>query len=114
MKVTKENIKDITYIEGYYEIWKKIDWRKLLENLLIDLEELNKFLKDKEESYRELYIDYEDKHTEYSPERTDPCPDYYGMFKLRFEKNPNESVGDYMDLRDLDTIICSLYDFVSI
>ena len=74
MKVTRENFKCIENNQS------------LLESLLIDLEELNQLLEDKDESYRKLYIDYQDYHNEYAPEQTDPCPDYYGLFSLRFEK----------------------------
>ena len=100
MKVTKENFKCIENNQS------------LLESLLIDLEELNQLLEDKDESYRKLYIDYQDYHNEYSPERTDPCPDYYGLFSLRFEKNPYETVGDMMTLEELDTILCVLVNFM--
>ena len=99
MKVTRENLK---YVENN---------QSLLESLLIDLEELNQLLEDKDEAYRKLYIDYQDYHNEYSSERTDPCPDYYGLFSLRFEKNPYETVGDMMTLEELDTILCVLVNF---
>ena len=84
----------------------------LCEALLIDLAELNQLLEDKDEEYRKLYIDYEVNHTEYSPERVDPCPDYYGMFSLRFEKDPYETVGDYMTIEELDSAMCILINFV--
>lgn len=100
MKVTRENFKEIENNQG------------LLESLLIDLEELNQLLEDKDEAYRKLYIDYQDKHNEYSPERTDPCPDYYGMFSLRFEKNPYEMVGDMMTLEELDNALFVLINFI--
>ena len=77
-----------------------------------NIEELNQLLEDKDEAYRKLYIDYQDYHNEYSPERTDPCPDYYGLFSLRFEKNPYETVGDMMTLEELDTILCALVNFM--
>ena len=108
MRVTKENIKDIEFIYAYYSI---DNGKQLLSAILIDLEELNQLLEDKDEAYRKLYIDYEDKHTEYSPERTDPCPDYYGLFSLRFEKNPYETVGNMMTLEELDTVMCALVNF---
>lgn len=117
MKVTIDNIKEVKYIEGYNKdygvdaLYNTIDGQNLLKSLLIDLDELNDLLKDKGESYRQIYINYEDKHTEYSPERVDPCPDYYGMFTLRFEKNPYETVGDIMTLNELDSAICILINF---
>jgi len=108
MKVTVDNIKNIEYIDGF-----ALDYgQKLLKSLLTDLGELNYLLIDKGESYRQVYINYEDKHTEYSPEQVDPCPDYYGMFTLRFEKNPYETVGDIMTLDELDNALCILINFV--
>ena len=100
MKVTRENFKDIKNNRG------------LLESLLIDLEELNQLLEDKGEAYRKLYIDYQDYHNEYSPERTDPCPDYYGLFSLRFEKYPYETVGDMMTIEELDNALFVLINFI--
>lgn len=100
MKVTRENFKDVENNQG------------LLESLLIDLEELNQLLEDNDEAYRKLYIDYQDYHNEYSPERTDPCPDYYGFFSLRFEKNPYETVGDMMTLEELDNALFVLINFI--
>ena len=108
MKVTVDNIKDIDYINDYRAIETS---KKLLRSLLVDIEELNQLLIDKNESYRQVYIDYENKHTEYSPERTDPCPDYYGLFTLRFIKNPYETIGEQMTLDELDSAICLLINF---
>ena len=108
MKVTYKNIENIDYIEGY-DLDNGI---KLLKVILDDVNELNNLLKDKDESYRQLYIDYIGDHTEYSPERTDPCPDYRGMFTLRFEKNPYETIGMEMTIDDLDNAICILINFI--
>ena len=108
MKVTVNNIKDINYVEGY-----ALDFgKKFLKSLLIDVNELNDTLINKNQSNKQIYIDYENKHTEYSPERTDPCPDYYGMFSLRFEKNQYEKIGDMRTLTELDDAICLLSNFV--
>lgn len=101
MKVTIDNFKGIILVKD----------QPLCEALLHDLIELNQLLDDKDEGYRKLYIDYELNHTEYSSERIDPCPDYYGMFSLRFEKNPYETVGDYMTIAELDNIMCALINF---
>jgi len=108
MKVTKENIKDIKYIANYLNI---DTGKSVLESLLINLLELNTELANHGELHRQLYIDYIDEHTGYSPERTDPCPDYYGYFSLRFEKNQYETVGDILSLNDLDTVLCALINF---
>lgn len=102
MKITIDNYKKIIPKEN----------QSLMLGLLIDLEELNTELDDIQESYRKLYIDYITEHTEYSPERTDPCPDYYGMYKLVFEKNPYENVGTEMTIEELDSALCILINFV--
>ena len=44
-------------INNYKEYVKNKDWT-LFEALLIDLEELNQLLEDKNEDYRKLYIDF--------------------------------------------------------
>lgn len=102
MRVTFENYKDIIPEKN----------QGLIESLLVDLLELNTELENIQEPYRKLYIDYITEHTEYSPERTDPCPDFYGMYKLVFEKNPYESVGNEMTIDELDTALCILINFV--
>ena len=102
MKLTQENYKD--YVP-------KKD-QNLFDALLMDLLILNRLLVDQGDAYRQLYFDIETNHTSYSPERTDPCPDYYGTFTLRFENDPSEKIGPNMDLDDLDTMICGLYNFV--
>ena len=107
MKVTLESIKNIDYIEGY-ELNYGIT---LLRALLDDVDDLNNLLKDKDESYRQIYIDYINEHTEYSPERIDPCPDYRGMFTLRFEKNPYETIGTEMTIDELDIALLILINF---
>ena len=102
MRVTFENYKDIIPEKN----------QGLIESLLVDLLELNTELENTKESYKKLYIDYITEHTEYSPERTDPCPDYYGMYKLVFEQNPYESIGNEMSIDELDTTLCILINFV--
>ena len=102
MKLTVENYKGVVPYKDC----------PLCEALLIDLEELNQLLENKDDDYKKLYIDYEVEHTQYSPERTDPCPDYYGLFSLKFEKNPYETVGDYMTIEELDSAMCILINFV--
>lgn len=98
-------------IDNYKELIPKED-QSLILGLIIDLEELNNELENKQEQYRKLYIDYITEHTEYSPERTDPCPDYYGMYKLIFEKNTSESVGCEMTIDELDSALCVLINFI--
>ena len=109
MKVTQENIKNIKYVYN----WNSSDSaQNYLKSLLIDLLELNNELDNRGESHKKLYIDYQDFHNEYSPERVDPCPDYYGLFTLRFENKPYEIVGGIMDLNELDIVLCALVNFI--
>ena len=82
----------------------------LCEALLHDLMELNQLLEDKDEAYRKLYIDYEVNHTEYSSERTDPCPDYYGYYRLH-NSYDNDTIGIEMTYEDLDINLCTLLNF---
>lgn len=106
MKVTIENVGKITYYAGTNRPIKCC--QRLLEGLLSDLEMFNRLCTKN----GGLYISYEDIHTEYSPERTEPCPDYYGYFTLRWENEPSKKVGDYMTLEELDGVLCALCDFV--
>lgn len=105
MKVTKENVDKIKYYAGAKH---KIEiCTRLLDGLLCDLKDLNALCAKN----GALYISYEDTHTEYNAERTDPCPDYYGYFTLRWENESYEKIGDYMTLENLDGVLCALYDF---
>jgi len=85
------------------EIFEK-DTREyeLLKALLDDLYMYN-------EKYfpKEMSIEYVTDHTEYSPERTDPCPDYYHTFNIRW-KGFSETIVDNLTLHDLDEHMCTL------
>ena len=76
----------------------------LLKSLLDDLEIIN--------SQHNINIELHqvDKHTEWSPERTDPCPDYYGMYYLYIPET-KETIGDYMYIDDLNEIMYVLSEF---
>lgn len=111
MKVTTENIGKIEYYAGtkYAGMKSQITLSSsLLTGLLYDLESINRLCAKN----GSLYIDYEDEHTAYDPERTDPCPDYYGYFTLRWENEPHKTVGVEMTLEELDGVLCALCDFV--
>ena len=96
MKITKKNYKDIV---PEHE-------QELINSLLEDLGDINKYhKKDK------LYIDWQDYHDEYSCERTDPCPDFYGYYRIKFENLPYESVGDVMTIDELDSALCVLFSY---
>lgn len=112
MKVTTKNIKDINFFAGVNNTPEHC--QRLLEGLLVDLATLNSLLIDKHEDNHILYIDYINEHNEYSPERVDPCPDYYGMFRLRFENNSLNTVGGEMDIDQLDLVLFALNEFEEI
>ena len=97
MIVTEKNIESLPI--SYHE-------KGLLKALLQDLEEINHNLPLRS---KELYIDWIDEHTEYSPERTDPCPDFYGMYRII---RNSDILGIEMDLDTLDTALCLLHNFV--
>lgn len=104
MKVTKENLEEVKKINNKVHI-------EYLESLCIDLMDLNNELENSNLYHKRIYLDIQDYHNEYSPERTDPCPDYYGMFSLRFE-NDNYMIGDFIErLDELDTILFTLVEF---
>ena len=112
MKVTKENINSIQYIPGCKTSNDLHEAKNILESLLIDVEGINQILEDTGLQHKQIYINYIDEHSEYSPERTDPCPDYYGMFLLVFKNNEYETVGCEMTLDELDIVLCTLYNFI--
>ena len=67
MQVTKENLNLLPEKERDY-----------VKNLLdYDLQEINSFNKGI------FTLHWQDYHDEYSPERTDPCPDFYGTYDIR-------------------------------
>ena len=78
--------------------------RNLLKALLIDVGEINRLCGN-----ANIYIDWQDFHNDYSPERTDPCPDYYGMYRVW---KGDDYIGVEMDLDTLDSALCLLYNFV--
>ena len=85
MRLTEGNFRNIIPVEE----------QLLFDSLLDDLDDINKYTE------YILYVDWQDYHDEYSCERTDPCPDYYGYYTLRFENKPNETVGTVMTIQEL-------------
>lgn len=106
MRVTNETISQIQFYAGSKR--SEDSNRRLLRTLLSDLDDINASLPDD----KRLWLDYIDTHTAYSPERTDPCPDYYGYFRLRWKDTPFETVYVEMTIDELDSVMCVLYDFV--
>lgn len=82
--------------------------QKLAKALLRDIEEINQNLPPKT---NKIYLEWQDWHDEYSPERVDPCPDYYGMYKVR-RIETSDILGVEMDLETLDIAICLLNNFL--
>lgn len=109
MKVTKENISKIEYFADYKKQGISLNKSQDMLNELVKV--LEKDINDGFPLEKHLYINYEDKHTEYSPERVDPCPDYYGCFTLRLESDPYEIIGDYMTLEGLDEAMLLLSNY---
>jgi hypothetical protein len=98
MRVTYENIKTLPISDTA---------KRLLKALLLDIDDINKMnLKPP------IYIDWQDFHNEYSPERTDPCPDYYGYYTLKSEVLEGEIIGIEMTLDMLDDTLCALSNYV--
>lgn len=97
MKITEETICKIPEKE-----------QGLVRALLKDVDEINEFIFPKD---KKIYLNWIDEHTEYSPEWTDPCPDFYGMYTVRRE-GVAETIGVEMDLDTLDTALCLLNNFV--
>lgn len=102
MRLTKDNINELPK-----------DEQDLVNSLLLDLDYINQKLKAKG---HELYVDWQDYHDEYSAERTDPCPDYYGYYRIFTdicdENGYNYQIGLEMTVNDFDNVNCALTDFV--
>lgn len=97
MKVTYENIEDLP-IDNKDKV--------ILKALLTDIDEINNAnLKDP------IYIDWEENHTEYSPERTEPCPDFYGTYSL-IRSTTKDKLGVEIDLDTLDIALCLLNNYI--
>ena len=93
MIIDKDNINELPIKE-----------QKRILALLKDLEDINSMSKVM------LYIDLQDLHNEWSPERVDPCPDYYVCYRLK--SKDGETFGLEMDIEDLDNCMCVLYDYL--
>ena len=82
----------------------------LFQSLLVDLIDINQRLK--ENGMSEIFIDFQEYHDEYSPERTDPCPDYYGYYRIYSQIDPYNHIGLEMNIHQLDDSLCLLNNFI--
>lgn len=97
MKLTLETIKELPI--GSSD-------KRILIALLDDIDFIN------EKGGVKVFINWIEHHTEYSPEWTDPCPDFYGMYTILLEDDPRESIGVEMDLEQLDNSLCALVNYI--
>ena len=109
IKINSKTYKDIDYFASSK---RKVEHDKnLLYSLICDLKELNDLLSITGYENCQITIEYENNHTEYSPERVDPCPDFYGMFILTSKNNNNETIGDIMTIDELDQALFIIIEF---
>lgn len=101
MKITEHNIDKLPA--------KDVD---LVNALLTDIEEINNWQHvGGHSSEKDIYLDWQDFHNEYSPERTDPCPDYYGYYALmQLGEDGYETICDKMPIKDIDWLVCGILD----
>jgi len=59
----------------------------------------------------EIKIHIQDYHDEYSPERVDPCPDYYGMLHMAVGDGIIGGRGDWMQM---SAQLSAVYDAIEI
>lgn len=83
--------------------------RDLIHSLLDEITEINKNVNNHRNYFYHLEIDWQDYHNEYSPERVDPCPDYYGYYSLIEGK---KVIGDKMTIEELDNAIFIIKEFI--
>lgn len=98
MRITRENVGKIPLEDKD---------KRLLVSIILDVNELNAM------TGKDFFLDWQDFHDEYSPERTDPCPDYYGYFSI-MESSYDSTVGEkYPTIKELDNAILVLIDSFS-
>ena len=93
-------------LNNYKEIIPEKE-QSIIKALLDDINDINKIISLNTSNY--LWLSFEDEHTQYSPEWTDPCPDFYGMYRV---KQGTETLGVEMTLDDLDMALCLLYNYL--
>lgn len=81
--------------------------RDSLSGLLTEVDDINNRLYPF--SGKKITVDFQDYHNEYSPERVDPCPDYFGYYRIYLG---NEQISPELTLSELDDHICTLLSFL--
>ena len=104
MILTKENIQTLDISDND---------KKLLDALLDDVNEINEMIINDLDREYAIEIRYQDWHDDYSPERTYPCPDFYGYYSL-VEMRTKEWIGDPMTLNELDGRLCAIINLLEI
>lgn len=84
--------------------------KNIIHALYCDILELNNIIENNLGEDKCLHLHYQDWHDEYSEERVDPCPDYYGTYSLINDNG--DRIGINMDIDTLDTVLCSLTDLM--
>ena len=102
MKVTIENLHILPEHEQAYA-------RAILDDVL----ELNTLNHSAGYGFdKDIWLEWQDYHNEYSPERTDPCPDYYGYYGLMHKtKYGEEPIAEMMPLKDIDWLIFGIIEY---
>lgn len=98
MTITTDNYKNIVPEKD----------QNIIYSLLLDILELN----NSREGLN-LYLDIQDYHNEYSDERIEPCPDYYGTYSINFlaEEGSYNSLVYELSAEELDVAVWSIYKF---
>lgn len=99
MKLTTDNIDEV---KKQFTIYNDVDYAKL-HAILQDIEQYN----EQRIFPYNLEAHIVEHHTQYSCERTDPCPDYYGTIYIKWE-NCGDHIMDDMNISGLDDVMCAI------
>ena len=80
IELNLDNINKVEYVVGCVA---PEDQAKFIKSLVQEVYDINDMLGNfPGQNMKTISIYWENEHTEYSPERTDPCPDNYGFFYI--------------------------------
>lgn len=98
MKLTEQNYKE--YLSDKYN------------GLMLSLFEDLKFINDKLKNNKEIYIDYQDYHDEYSPENLE-AHDNFGCLRLIITDGSEiDSICGEMTVEEIDFALCIIYSLL--